>query len=268
MNIIIVKDYEEMSRKAAHLFVAQLLNKPNSVLGLATGSTPLGLYKELIKFYQEGMITFEQVIAFNLDEYMGLKSSHEQSYAHFMEKNFFSHINLPLENRFIPSGVASDIDREAHEYDRKITHAGGIDLQVLGIGRNGHIGFNEPDLKFEARTHQVTLDEQTIQDNSRFFDSIEEVPKLAISMGVKTIMQSRGIVLLASGKEKGEAIKKMLSGNITPELPASVLQLHPNVTAIIDVEAASQLNLQELRDQYQISSPSQAKGAICSDLEK
>ncbi|MDH8678711.1 glucosamine-6-phosphate deaminase [Fusibacter bizertensis] len=256
MNIIIVKDYEEMSRKAAHLFVAQILNKPNSVLGLATGSTPMGLYKELIRFFNEGMISFQSATAFNLDEYVGLEKEHPQSYWRFMQENFFTKVDLPVERQFIPSGVAEDIAAESYNYDKNITSKGGIDLQVLGIGRNGHIGFNEPDLKFEARTHVVKLDEQTIEDNARFFDDISMVPTLAISMGVKTIMQSRSIILLASGKEKGEAIKKMLSGNITPELPASVLQLHPSVTAIIDLAAASMLDIEALKDLYQISMPS------------
>lgn len=256
MNIIIVKDYEEMSRKAAHLFVAQILNKPNSVLGLATGSTPMGLYKELIRFYNEGMISFQSATAFNLDEYVGLEKEHPQSYWRFMQENFFTKVDLPVERQFIPSGVAEDIAAESYNYDKNITSKGGIDLQVLGIGRNGHIGFNEPDLKFEARTHVVKLDEQTIEDNARFFDDISMVPTLAISMGVKTIMQSRSIILLASGKEKGEAIMKMLSGNITPELPASVLQLHPSVTAIIDLAAASMLDIEALKDLYQISMPS------------
>ena len=255
MNIIIVKDYEEMSRKAAHLFVAQLLNKPNSVLGLATGSTPMGLYKELIRFYNEGMISFKSATAFNLDEYVGLEKEHPQSYWRFMQENFFTKVDLPVARQFIPSGVAEDIATESYYYDKNITLKGGIDLQVLGIGRNGHIGFNEPDLKFEARTHVVKLDEQTIEDNARFFDDISMVPTLAISMGVKTIMQSRSIILLASGKEKGEAIMKMLSGNITPELPASVLQLHPSVTAIIDLAAASMLDIEALGDLYQISMP-------------
>lgn len=256
MNIIIVKNYEEMSRKAAHLFVAQILNKPSSVLGLATGSTPMGLYKELIKFYNEGMISFKQTVAFNLDEYIGLPKEHPQSYWRFMQDHFFKYIDMASENQHIPAGTSDHAKEEALRYDRAIAAIGGIDLQVLGIGRNGHIGFNEPDLKFEARTHKVMLDEQTIIDNSRFFDSIDEVPKSAISMGVKTIMQSRGIVLLASGEEKALAIQKMLSGKITPELPASVLQLHPNATAIIDLEAASQLDLEWLRDQYQIMTPS------------
>lgn len=243
MNIIVVKDYNEMSRKAAHLFVGQILQKPDSVLGLATGSTPVGLYKELIKFYKEGMIDFTDVVAFNLDEYLDLDPTHEQSYARFMEENLFSNINMKAENHHIPSGTAQDFEAEADRYESLIADAGGIDLQILGIGRNGHIGFNEPDIKFEAITHVVQLDEQTISDNARFFKNIDDVPKKAISMGIKTIMQSRGIILLASGKEKADAVAGMISGKITPELPASVLQLHPNVTIIVDEAAASKISI-------------------------
>lgn len=242
MNIIVVKDYDEMSRKAAHLFVGQILQKPNSVLGLATGSTPLGLYRELIKFYKEGMIDFKNVIAFNLDEYLGLQPDHPQSYAKFMQDNLFKHINMQEDMHQIPSGTAGDIEAECDRYEGLIAQAGGIDLQILGIGRNGHIGFNEPDIKFEAITHVVHLDDQTISDNARFFNNIEDVPKKAISMGIKTIMQSRGIILLASGREKADAVAGMVSGKITPELPASVLQLHPNVTVIVDEEAASKID--------------------------
>ena len=243
MNIIVVKNYNEMSRKAAHLFVGQILQKPDSVLGLATGSTPVGLYKELIKFYNEGMIDFRNVIAFNLDEYLGLQPDHTQSYAKFMKDNLFEHINLDSGNYHIPSGTATDFEAECDRYESLIAQAGGIDLQILGIGRNGHIGFNEPDIKFEAITHVVELDDQTISDNARFFDNIEAVPKKAISMGIKTIMQSRGIILLASGHEKAEAVAGMVSGKITPELPASVLQLHPNVTIIVDEAAASKIKI-------------------------
>jgi len=243
VNIIVVKNYNEMSRKAAHLFVGQILQKPDSVLGLATGSTPVGLYKELIKFYNEGMIDFRNVIAFNLDEYLGLQPDHTQSYAKFMKDNLFEHINLDSGNYHIPSGTATDFEAECDRYESLIAQAGGIDLQILGIGRNGHIGFNEPDIKFEAITHVVELDDQTISDNARFFDNIEAVPKKAISMGIKTIMQSRGIILLASGHEKAEAVAGMVSGKITPELPASVLQLHPNVTIIVDEAAASKIKI-------------------------
>lgn len=250
MNIIIVNNYEEMSVKAAHLFVAQLINKPNSVLGLATGSTPVGVYEQLIRFYKEGIISFRFAKAFNLDEYVGIPKNHPQSYWNFMQQTFFSKVDMLEANQFIPSGEAIEPLLEAVNYDKAIERAGGIDLQILGIGRNGHIGFNEPNLEFEARTHVVELDEQTILDNSRFFEDISSVPQTAISMGVKTIMQSKQIILLASGKEKSEAIHKMIYGSITPDLPASVLQLHPNVTVIIDLEAASKLDIDGIRKQY------------------
>lgn len=252
MNIIIVKNYEEMSIKAAHLFVAQLINKPDSVLGLATGSTPVGVYEQLIRFYKEGIISFKFAKAFNLDEYVGIPKNHPQSYWTFMQNTFFSKVDLPNANQFIPSGEVENSTIEAQNYDLAIEKAGGIDLQILGIGRNGHIGFNEPNLEFEARTHVVELDEQTILDNSRFFEDISSVPQTAISMGVKTIMQSKQIILLASGKEKSEAIHKMIYGSITPDLPASVLQLHPNVTVIIDLEAASKLDVDGIKKQYQM----------------
>lgn len=238
MNIIVVKDYLEMSRKAAHMVVGQILQKPETVLGLATGSSPIGMYDELVKFYKEGMISFKEVVTFNLDEYIGLEPSHEESYAYFMKSNFFEKIDIKEENYHIPFGMAKDIEEECAEYDKMIAKAGGIDFQVLGIGRNGHIGFNEPDIKFEAMTHKIHLDEQTISDNARFFESIDEVPRYAITMGVKTIMQSRGIILLATGAEKAQAVAGMVHGKITPELPASVLQLHPNVTVIVDEAAA------------------------------
>lgn len=240
MNVIIVKDYQEMSRKAAHLMVGQILQKPNSVLGLATGSTPVGFYQELVRFYNEGMISFKNVKSFNLDEYVGLTPDHPQSYAYFMDEHLFNHIDMASESHQVPSGTEASLEA-CLAYEKMIASAGGIDFQILGIGRNGHIGFNEPDIKFEAITHVVELDDQTIEDNARFFESKEEVPKQAISMGIKTIMQSRGIILMASGKEKANAVKGMIQGKITPECPASVLQLHPNVTVIIDEAAASAL---------------------------
>lgn len=246
MNILVVKDYGQMSKKAAHLLVGQILQRPNSVLGFATGSTPLGLYKELIKFYNEGMISFGEVTIFNLDEYLGLDHSHEQSYAYYMYENLFRYIGIREDHYNIPSGITQDFEEECRNYESQIAEAGGIDLQVLGIGRNGHIGFNEPDIKFEARTHIVKLDAQTISDNARFFETIEAVPKKAISMGIKTIMKSRGIILLASGEEKADAVAGMINGKITPELPASVLQLHPNVTIIVDEAAASLIDYDKL----------------------
>ncbi len=250
MRIICVKDYQEVSRKAASIVSSQLILKPNSIIGLATGSTPIGMYKQLIKTYEEGHIDFEEVRTFNLDEYYGLEKRNKQSYAYYMDHHFFNHINIPKENIYIPNGMAKDIHEESLAYERKIREYGGIDLQILGIGRNGHIGFNEPDIKFEALTHMVKLEEETIKDNARFFESIKEVPTKAISMGIKTIMRARKIILLASGKEKADAIYKAIYGNITPSLPASVLQLHPDVVLIVDKEAASKLDVEKLKEEY------------------
>lgn len=241
MRIITVKDYEELSKKAANIIASQITLKPNSVLGLATGSTPVGTYRELVRIYKEGDISFSEIVTFNLDEYYGLDKENPQSYYYFMMENLFSHVNINQKNTYIPDGRAKNIDKECIDYEDKIKQAGGIDLQLLGIGRNGHIGFNEPDVKFEAQTHLVTLDEDTIEANSRFFSSMEEVPRRAISMGIKTIMHSRKILLLASGEEKAETIKNMIHGKITPELPASVLQLHPDVVVLLDEKAAGKL---------------------------
>lgn len=241
MKIIVTKNYEELSRKAGNLFASQLILKTNAVIGLATGSSPVGMYKELIRIYQAGDIDFDEVVSFNLDEYIGLSPDNEQSYHYFMKENLFNHINIRPENIHIPSGIAVDMNVAAQSYDNMIEEAGGIDIQILGIGNNGHIGFNEPDVKFEARTHIVELEKETIEANSRFFDSIEEVPTQAISMGIKNIMQSRKIVLIASGEGKAKVVQQMIEGPITPELPASVLQLHPDVTIILDQEAASLL---------------------------
>ncbi|PAB59162.1 glucosamine-6-phosphate deaminase [Anaeromicrobium sediminis] len=242
MRIIIVKDYEELSKKAANVISGQVILKPNSVLGLATGSTPLGTYKSLVKMYKEGVVDFSKTITYNLDEYYGLAKNHINSYNYFMDKNLFSHINILKENIHIPNGEAHDIEAECVLYEQSIEKSGGIDLQLLGIGRNGHIGFNEPDLTFEALTHMVKLDKDTIEVNSRFFENIDDVPKKAISMGIKTIMRARKILLLASGIEKAEAVYKSIKGKITPDLPASVLQLHPDVIYILDEDAASLLS--------------------------
>lgn len=250
MRIICVNNYEEMSKKAANVVTSQLILKPDSVLGFATGSTPLGMYKQLVKTYKAGHIDFQETTTFNLDEYYGLNKKNKQSYYFYMYENFFRHINIDMNRVNIPNGMAKNIDEECFEYERKIRSGGGIDLQVLGIGRNGHIGFNEPDIKFEALTHMVKLDEQTIKDNSRFFDSIEAVPTKAISMGIKTIMRAKRIILLASGKEKADAISGAIYGKIIPELPASVLQLHPDVIFIVDTEAASKLDLKKIKEEY------------------
>ena len=241
MEIIIAKDYSGLSRTAALLLAAQVIRHPSSVLGLATGSTPEGTYDCLIDMYREGLVDFRRVTTFNLDEYRGVTPQNPCSYRWFMEENLFKHIGIPLEQTHIPNGMTEDIEGECLEYERKICQAGGIDLQLLGLGGNGHIGFNEPANHFSARTQLVDLDAATIKANSRFFSSETEVPRQAISMGIKSIMDARCILLLASGAGKAQAVKGMVKGSITPAHPASVLQLHPQVTIIIDSAAASLL---------------------------
>lgn len=241
MELIVVKNYEEMSKKAASIISSQVIIKPNSVLGLATGDTPLGMYKELIKKYKENEVDFSKVKTFNLDEYYGLERDNIQSYYFYMINNFFKFINIDSNNINIPNGTSNDIEEVCLNYERKIKEAGGIDMQVLGIGVNGHIGFNEPNTNFEAQTHLVDLDEKTIKSNARFFNSIDEVPKKAISMGIKTILQSKKIILLAIGESKAEAVYNTVNGKISPKIPSSILQLHQNVTIILDESAAKLL---------------------------
>lgn len=242
MRIIIADNYEEMSKKAATLVASQVNIKPASVLGLATGGTPVGMYKELVKMYQEDEVDFSEVTTFNLDEYYPIERTNDQSYSYYMNDNLFQHVNVAKDSIHIPNGKAADVNQECYDYDQLIYNAGGIDLQVLGIGTNGHIGFNEPDITFESGTHKVTLDQETIQANARFFDSIDEVPKEAISMGMKTIMQSKKIMLLANGESKAEIIDKMLFGEISPNVPASILQLHPHVIIVVDKEAGKYIH--------------------------
>jgi len=241
LRIIRVDDYEEMSKKAASMVASQIILKNDSVLGLATGDTPIGMYKELIKLYNDKQIDFSDTKSFNLDEYYGLSDDNAQSYHYYMMHNLFNYVNIKRENINILSGIAENIEKECSSYDDKIKKSGGIDIQVLGIGVNGHIGFNEPSVNFEAGTHLVKLDKKTIQSNSRFFKSMDEVPKSALSMGIKTIMQSKVIVLLANGESKAEAIYKTVKGKICPEVPASILQLHNNVNIIVDKAAAKLL---------------------------
>jgi len=241
MRIITVKNKEEMGKKAASLISSQIILKPDSVLGLATGGTPLGMYKQLINLYNQEEIDFKLVKTFNLDEYLGIGKDNDQSYYYYMMNNLFKFIDIPSENINIPDGSAKDIIEECLRYEKAIKQAGGIDIQVLGIGVNGHIGFNEPDVNFEAQTHLVKLEESTIQANSIYFKTVEEVPTTAISMGIKTIMNSRKIVLLADGLIKADAIYGTIKGKINPNLPASILQLHPDVTLILDMDAASKL---------------------------
>jgi glucosamine-6-phosphate deaminase len=234
MIVINAKDYDEMSRKAAHFIAAQVLLKPNCVLGLATGSTPIGTYRELIRFHQEEGLSFRQVRTVNLDEYYGLPASHEQSYRRFMQESLFDHIDILPDNTNVPDGLTRDPQGYGREYDELILALGGIDLLLLGIGSNGHIAFNEPGRYFTAQTRLVDLNKNTIEDNARFFESEDEVPRQAISMGMKSILGAKRILILASGANKAEAVRDMLDGPVDPMVPASILQLHPNVTLIAD----------------------------------
>lgn len=233
------KDYKDMSRKAANIISAKVILKTNSVLGLATGSSPEGTYKQLIEWYQKGDIDFSNVKAVNLDEYKGLDKDNDQSYAYFMRKNFFDHINIDLNNTYIPNGLEEDEEKECKRYDEIIESLGEVDLQLLGIGTNGHIGFNEPDTCFAKGTHCVKLKEETIKANARFFEDENLVPKYAYSMGIKNIMNAKQVLLIASGKSKANAVYETLYGDIRPEVPSTILQLHKNVIIIADEEALS-----------------------------
>lgn len=242
MKLYIVENYNELSKKAADILTSEINENKNLTLGLATGSTPEGMYAELVKNYEAGNIDFKDVTTFNLDEYYGLEKTHEQSYYYFMEKHLLSKVNVKKKNINIPDGMTDNVEKEASDYDKKIEDHGGIDLQVLGIGVNGHIGFNEPGDVFIGETHLVDLTPETLDANARFFSSFEEVPKEAITMGMKSIFNAKKILLLASGENKSDAIKMTLEGPITPEVPASLLQLHENLIVIVDKKAGSKLN--------------------------
>lgn len=239
MRIYRAKDYLDMSRKAANIVSAQVIMKPDCVLGLATGSTPIGLYKQLVEWYQKGDLDFSEVRTVNLDEYKGLTRDNDQSYYYFMHENLFDHVNLPVESTHLPNGMEMDSEKECKRYSALIKSMGGIDLQLLGIGHNGHIGFNEPDEQFAAQTHCVDLTEMTIEANKRFFASADEVPKQAFTMGIGTIMRAKKILMIVSGADKAEILKKSLYGPVTPQVPASILQFHPDVTVIADEAALS-----------------------------
>ena len=239
MQICKVKNYQELSRKAANLIAAQIILKPDSVLGLATGSSPVGTYEHLVEMYENGDLDFSQVTTVNLDEYKGLAGSDEQSYRYFMNTNLFDHVNIDKARTFVPDGLEPDPQKACAAYNEIIRSHGGIDLQLLGLGRNGHIGFNEPGAAFEKETHCVDLTESTIEANKRFFASEDDVPKQAYTMGIKNIMQAKKILLIAGGEEKAEALKNSLYGPITPSVPASILQLHNDVTVIADEAALS-----------------------------
>lgn len=240
MNVIIVSNYESMSEEVAKIVTGQIANKPNSVLGLATGGSPVGVYRLLQESYSRG-VDFSQLTTFNLDEYVGLGEDHPQSYRHYMEEHLFSKVNVKKENTHIPNGVVQDLQAECYRYEELIKRAGGIDLQLLGIGTNGHIGFNEPGTEFGSTTQVVDLAQSTIKDNARYFASLDEVPTQALSMGIKSIMQARNIVLMANGGSKAHAIFAAVKGPVTPDVPASVLQLHPSVTFVVDQAAGSKL---------------------------
>lgn len=240
MKIIKCEDYQAVSQKASELVIHQIKTKTNSVLGLATGSTPLKLYDNLVKAYQNNEISFKDISSYNLDEYIGIDRNHSQSYYQYMHQHLFSLVDMNEKNIHIPNNDVNQIDKIAELYNKDLDKHQ-IDLQILGIGSNGHIGFNEPGTPPGNETFIVELDEQTRKDNMRFFKSIDEVPKYAITMGIKNIMKSKKIILMASGIEKADAIYQMIHGRVTDELPASVLQLHPDVVVIVDKLAASKL---------------------------
>lgn len=239
MNVYVYPDAQTLAKAAATLIAGLVVEKPDAVLGLATGSTPVPTYQELIRLNREGAVSFAKVRTYNLDEYAGLKPDHPQSYRYFMNEQLFDHVDIDPEATHVPSGFADTDDAAA--YDARIAAAGGIDLQLLGIGRNGHIGFNEPADDFSRTTHIVDLTESTREANARFFNAIDEVPKQAVTMGIGTIMKARRILLIATGREKAVTMRDMLRGPITPKMPASVLALHPDVTVMMDAEAAAML---------------------------
>jgi len=240
MKVIVTENYDEMSKKAAEIIIGVVKNNPNAVLGLATGSSPIGAYKNMIEDHKTNGTSYKNVSSVNLDEYVSLNADHDQSYAYFMRTNLFDYIDIDQKNTNLPCGVAPDLQKECDRYNALLEKLV-PDVQVLGLGSNGHIGFNEPGTPFSSVTHLVDLTENTIKDNSRLFNSIDEVPKQALSMGIKNIMQAKSIVMVVSGKNKAAAVKGMVQGEITPDLPASVLQLHPNVTIVCDKDAASLL---------------------------
>lgn len=241
MNIIVADTYEEMSRKAADIIAACLMEKPSCVLGLATGSTPIGLYADLVDDFESDKISFAQATTFNLDEYRGLDPQHEQSYRYFMQKHLFDHVDVDMARTHVPDGANSDANAACMSYEQAILKAGGIDLQLLGLGHNGHIGFNEPCEYFPNGTHVVKLTESTIQANSRLFDSADEVPREAYTMGIGTIMHASKILVVASGKDKAQIVHDAFLGPVIPQVPASMLQFHADVTVIVDREAGSLL---------------------------
>lgn len=242
MRVYCAADYYHVSRVAANIISAQVIMKPDCVLGLATGSTPIGTYEQLIRWYEKGDLDFSQVHSINLDEYRGLSPENDQSYRYFMNRHLFDSINIDKKNTFVPNGMEEDREKACREYDEIIRSHGGIDMQILGLGHNGHIGFNEPGSAFGKETHCVKLTESTISANARFFASVDDVPKEAYTMGIKSIMQAKKIVVIVSGESKNEIVKRAFTGPITPEVPASVLQLHNDVILVGDEAALSGLS--------------------------
>ncbi len=242
MRIYLSEDYLGMSRKAANIISAQVIVKPDCVLGLATGSTPVGAYKQLINWNKKGDLSFSAVRTVNLDEYVGLAPDHPQSYRYFMQENLFNEVNIKPENTFLPNGLTTDMVKECQLYDENIVNLGGVDLQLLGMGHNGHVGFNEPGVAFELGTHSVELTQNTLEANSRFFENdINKVPRYAISMGIKNIMHAKKILLVISGEEKADILYRSFKGPVQPEVPASILQMHPDVSIVGDKAALHKL---------------------------
>lgn len=242
MNVCVYPNGDLASVAAAVLIAGQVIDKPKSVLGLATGSTPLPIYRELISMWHRGVIDFKNVVTYNLDEYVGLGPDHPCSYRRFMQENLFSHINVPQSNIHIPNGLAQDVDAECAAYDTAIAAAGRLDLQLLGLGANGHIGFNEPAAVFTTHSYCVRLSEQTLKDNRRFFEDGAPMPTHALTMGIASIMQAKRIVLVATGKNKAAAVRAMIEGPVDPMVPASILQMHRHATILLDADAASLLS--------------------------
>ncbi len=241
MKIYCGENYKEMSRKAANIISAQIITKSDCVLGLATGSTPIGTYDQLVEWYEKGDLDFSEVTSVNLDEYKGLSGENDQSYRYFMNKHLFDRVNIDKSRTFVPNGLEEDSQKACEEYNEIIHRVGGIDLQLLGLGHNGHIGFNEPGDAFEKETHCVNLTERTIEANKRFFEKESDVPRQAYTMGIKTIMQAKKVLVIVSGEEKADIVYKAFAGPITPEVPASVLQLHNDVTLVGDKAALGKL---------------------------
>lgn len=243
MKIYKAKDYKDMSRKAANIISAQVIMKPNCVLGLATGSTPIGTYDQLVEWYNKGDLDFSEVTTVNLDEYKGLPCTNDQSYYYFMHQHLFDRVNIDPERTNVPNGMELDAEKECGRYEELIRSLGGVDLQLLGLGHNGHIGFNEPGEAFEKETHCVDLTESTIEANKRFFASADDVPKQAYTMGIKTIMQAKKILIVVNGENKADIVERAFFGPVTPEVPASILQLHNDVTLVGDEAALAKIGI-------------------------